>query len=88
MTLPVEPWNALRSLAITPFGDFSMRRSLLIATLLATLVVASADTADAAQYSSYRGRAVAARRFRPFARLIELERRKNEWLRSVFFGGR
>lgn len=63
-----------------------MRRCVLIAALLATIVITSADTASAAQYSP-RGRAVAARRMGPIARLIELERRKNEWLRSVFFGG-
>lgn len=63
-----------------------MRRCVLIAALLATIAITSADTASAAQYSP-RGRAVAARRMGPIARLIELERRKNEWLRSVFFGG-
>lgn len=63
-----------------------MRRCVLVAALLATIVITSADTASAAQYSP-RGRAVAARRMGPIARLIELERRKNEWLRSVFFGG-
>lgn len=62
-----------------------MRRWVLIAALLTTMVVSTADTASAAQYSP-RGRAVAAKRMGPIARLIELERRKNEWLRSVFFG--
>lgn len=63
-----------------------MRRCVLIAALLATIAITSADTASAAQYSP-RGRAVAARRMGPIARLIELERRKNEWLRRVFLGG-
>jgi hypothetical protein len=62
-----------------------MRRWVLIAALLTTMVVSSANTASAAQYTP-RGRAVAAKRMGPIARLIELERRKNEWLRSVFFG--
>lgn len=63
-----------------------MRRCVLVAALLATIVITSADTASAAQYSP-RGRTVAARRMGPIARLIELERRKNEWLRRVFLGG-
>lgn len=63
-----------------------MRRWVLVAALLATIVVTSAETASAAQYSSSTGRSVAARRMGPIARLIELERRKNEWLRRVFLG--
>jgi len=62
-----------------------MRRWVLIAALLTTMVVSSANTASAAQYTP-RGRAVAAKPMGPIARLIALERRKNEWLRSVFFG--
>lgn len=62
-----------------------MRRLLLIAALLTTMVITSADTASAAQYTP-RGRTVAAQRTGPIARLVELERRKNEWLRRVFLG--
>ena len=60
-----------------------MRRLVLIAALLTTFVITSADTASAAQYAP-RGRSVAAKRMGPIARLIELERRKNEWLRRTF----
>lgn len=63
-----------------------MRHIILSAVLVATVFVMSGAEVSAAQASS-RGRAVAARRG-PIARLIELERRKNEWLRSVFLGGR
>lgn len=62
-----------------------MRRLLLIAALLTTMVITSADTASAAQVTP-RGRTVVAQRTGPIARLVELERRKNEWLRRVFLG--
>jgi hypothetical protein len=62
-----------------------MLRLLLIAALLTTMVITSADTASAAQYAP-RGRTVVAQRTGPIARLVELERRKNEWLRRVFLG--
>lgn len=51
-----------------------MRRLLLIAALLTTMVITSADTASAAQYAP-RGRTVVAQRTGPIARLVELERR-------------
>ncbi|MCK4685295.1 MAG: hypothetical protein ABGW78_07145 [Pirellulales bacterium] len=60
-----------------------MRRMCLIAAVVATMFIASSGEASAARYSQ-QGRSVSTRQFRPFARLIELERRKNEWLRSVF----
>ena len=61
-----------------------MRRAFLIAIIMATMFIASSGEASAARYSQQR-QSVATRRFRPFVKLIELERRKNEWLRSVFF---
>ena len=62
-----------------------MRRVFLIAIIMATMFIASSGEASAARYSQ-QSQSVSTRRFRPFAKLIELERRKNEWLRSVFFG--
>jgi len=62
-----------------------MRRAFFVAAVMTTLFLASGQEASAARYST-RSQSVATRRFRPFARLIELERRKNEWLRSIFFG--
>ncbi|MDA7886341.1 hypothetical protein N9004_02080 [Pirellulales bacterium] len=61
-----------------------MRRMVLVAVIMTTMFLASSGEASAAR-SSRQSQSVATRRFRPFARLIELERRKNEWLRSVFF---
>ena len=59
--------------------------AFLIAIIMATMFIASSGEASAARYSQ-QSQSVSTRRFRPFAKLIELERRKNEWLRSVFFG--
>jgi hypothetical protein len=47
-----------------------MGRKLRVFVIALTLVMVGAETAEAGF----------------FGRLIELERRKNEWLRSVFFG--
>jgi len=61
-----------------------MKRVLIVVALLATVAVGIAATATPS---------VAARagfnqaRRGPIARLIQLERRKNEWLRRTFFGG-
>lgn len=58
-----------------------MRRILLVVAVVFSLVVTS--TASAAQ-----NRAVgqAGARKGPVAKLVELEKRKNEWLRQQFLG--
>ena len=56
-----------------------MQRMLIIVAVLATLVIGTAATQ--AQNSSAQ---IGAARKGPVAKLIELERRKNEWLRQRF----
>ena len=62
-----------------------MRRAFLIAIIMATMFIASSGEASAARYSQQR-QSVATRRFRPFAKLIELERRKTNGF-EVYFSG-
>jgi hypothetical protein len=57
----------------------TMQRMLMIVAVLSTLVV----SVSASQAQSSRQEIGAARQG-PVARLIELERRKNEWLRQRF----
>ena len=56
-----------------------MHRMLIVIAVLATLVIGT--TATQAQTSSAQ---IGAARKGPVAKLIELERRKNEWLRQRF----
>ena len=56
-----------------------MRKILLAVAIISSLVLAS--TASAAQNSQASGA-----RKGPVAKLIELEKRKNEWLRQQFLG--
>ena len=58
-----------------------MRRAMLVLAVVTSLFVAS--SASAAQMRSQNPQAAAARKG-PIAKLIELERRKNEWLRQQF----
>lgn len=57
-----------------------MRRLMLLVAIITSLVVAS--TASANQAGS--GTQIKSTRNGPIAKLIELERRKNEWLRQRF----
>ncbi len=59
-----------------------MHRLMILAAFVASFVVASAASASANQTASARSE-VAARKG-PIAKLIELERRKTDWLRSLF----
>ena len=56
-----------------------MHRMLIVVAVLATIVIGT--SASQAQYSSPQ---IGAARKGPVAKLIELERRKNEWLRQRF----
>ena len=56
-----------------------MHRMLIVVAMLATIVIGT--SASQAQYSSQQ---IGAARQGPIAKLIELERRKNEWLRQRF----
>ncbi|MFZ4636883.1 MAG: hypothetical protein ACOYMC_05710 [Pirellulales bacterium] len=56
-----------------------MQRMLIVIAVLATLVIGT--SASQAQNSSAQ---IEAGRKGPVAKLIELERRKNEWLRQKF----
>ncbi|MFM7289861.1 MAG: hypothetical protein ACKO6B_01350 [Planctomycetia bacterium] len=58
-----------------------MRRIVLVFAVLSSLAIAS--TASAEQMRAGRAQASAARKG-PVAKLVELERRKNEWLRQQF----
>jgi len=58
-----------------------MQRMLIIVAVLSTLVVGV--SASQAQPSRQE---IGATRQGPVARLVELERRKNEWLRQRFLG--
>jgi len=56
-----------------------MRRILLVVAVLSSLVLATSASAE--QMKSARSQATAARKG-PVAKLVELEKRKNEWLRQ------
>ena len=56
-----------------------MQRMLIVIAVLATLVIGT--SASQAQTSSAQ---IGAARKGPVAKLVELERRKNEWLRQKF----
>ncbi len=56
-----------------------MQRMLIVVAVLATLAIA--PTATQAQNNRAE---IAAARKGPVAKLVELERRKNEWLRQKF----
>ena len=58
-----------------------MRRILLVVAVVSSLVIAS--TASAAQN---RASQASGARKGPVAKLVELEKRKNEWLRQQFLG--
>ena len=58
-----------------------MRRILLVVAVLSSLVLATSASAE--QMKSARSQATAARKG-PVAKLVELEKRKNEWLRQRF----
>ena len=60
-----------------------MRRIVLIVAVLTSLVIAG--TASAAQSRTTSSGASASRKG-PVAKLVELEKRKNEWLRQKFLG--
>jgi hypothetical protein len=60
-----------------------MRRIALVVAVLSSLVITS--TASAEQMRAGRSQATAARKG-PVAKLVELEKRKNEWLRQQFLG--
>ena len=57
-----------------------MRRALLAIAVLASLIVTG--TASAEQMRASRSQVNSAARKGPVAKLVELERRKNEWLRQ------
>jgi len=54
---------------------------VVLMAIVATLVVTSVSNAQ-----QIRGQQVGAQRSGPVAKLVELERRKNEWLRQRFLG--
>lgn len=58
-----------------------IRVALLVAVVASMLI---AGTASAAQQSRAARAAAQSQRKGPVAKLIELERRKNEWLRETF----
>lgn len=58
-----------------------MRQLVLFAAIVAALSVGGTAKAQ-----SLRGREIGAQRNGPVAKLVELERRKNEWLRQRFLG--
>ena len=58
-----------------------MRRVVVLMAIVATLVVSGVSSAQ-----QIRGQQVGAQRNGPVAKLVELERRKNEWLRQRFLG--
>lgn len=60
-----------------------MKRVLFVVAVLSSLALAS--TASAAQARAAR-QEIGATRNGPVAKLVELERRKNEWLRQRFLG--
>ena len=58
-----------------------MRRMIVLMAVVATLVVTGSAGAQ-----QIRGQQIGAQRQGPIAKLVELERRKNEWLRQRFLG--
>ena len=58
-----------------------MQRMLFVLTVISTMVIGSTAFASQARNGEA---AVGATRNGPVAKLIELERRKNEWLRQKF----
>lgn len=58
-----------------------MRRMVVLMAVVATLMVTGVSNAQ-----QIRGQQVGAQRNGPVAKLVELERRKNEWLRQRFLG--
>lgn len=58
-----------------------MRRMVVLMAVVATLMVTGVSNAQ-----QIRGQQIGAQRSGPVAKLIELERRKNEWLRQRFLG--
>lgn len=58
-----------------------MRYAMFLLAIITTLVVASSASANQARSANPE---VAAARKGPIAKLVELERRKNEWLRQKF----
>jgi hypothetical protein len=60
-----------------------MRRIVLVVAVLSSLAIVS--TASAAQSRTTGSQANAARKG-PVAKLVDLEKRKNEWLRQQFLG--
>jgi hypothetical protein len=58
-----------------------MRYAMFLLAIITTLVVASSASANQARPTNPE---VAGARKGPIAKLIELERRKNEWLRQKF----
>jgi len=58
-----------------------MRHLFLLLALVSTLIVAASSSAD--QVRATRSSASAQRKG-PVVKLVELERRKNEWLRQTF----
>jgi len=58
-----------------------MRRMVVLMAVVASLVVTGSVNAQ-----QIRGQQIGAQRSGPVAKLIELERRKNEWLRQRFLG--
>jgi hypothetical protein len=59
-----------------------MQRALFVIAIVSTIVIGS--SASATQASSRQQ--IGAARKGPVAKLVELERRKNEWLRQRFLG--
>lgn len=58
-----------------------MRRILLVVAVVSSLVIASTASASQNRVASQAGG-----RKGPVAKLVELEKRKNEWLRQQFLG--
>ncbi|RLS28710.1 MAG: hypothetical protein DWH79_12980 [Planctomycetota bacterium] len=56
-----------------------MRKVIVLMAVVATLVVTGSASAQQS-----RGQQIGAQRNGPVAKLVELERRKNEWLRQRF----
>jgi hypothetical protein len=58
-----------------------MRSAMLLVAIITSLVVATTASANQAPTANAE---VSAARKGPIAKLVELERRKNEWLRQKF----
>jgi len=70
------------SFSFPPLESLLMRRLALVIAVLASIAVAGSASAEQMRASA-RSQATAARKG-PVAKLIEMERRKNEWLRQQF----